>query len=177
MERRFVRWSVLAAILVSTSLASAYAEKSRAIRRPVGSKSKTAATTAVPIEWQPDLRTAHRVAQRTGRPILIVVCGPGCAPCRQLKAETLGDRSLAKYINTSFVPILLDYNQKEHQRTAEILDVKVLPTCVILSPEIDVLQSIEGFVKPAEFTKSLHLAIDEQRALAAAITASHEVER
>lgn len=177
MERRCARWSVLAAILVSTSLGSAYAEKSMGIRKLVGAKPKMAAGALVPIEWQCDLRTAHRVAQKTGRPMLIVVCGKHCVPCRQLKSETLANRSLATYINTSFVPILLNYDLDEHKRAADILEVKVLPTCVVLSPEVDVLQSIEGFVKPAEFTRSLHLAIDEQRALAAEVMDGDGVDR
>lgn len=184
MERRFVtpgvvRFCILAALVLCVATSTASADKSAGFRRWLGlkPKPKAASQAVVPIAWQPDLKSAHLEAQRTGRPILVVVCGPRCRYCDKLKMETLGDRSLATYINTSFVPVLLSGRTAEERHAVKVLDVQAFPTTIILSPEIEVLQSVEGFVRPAEFTRSLHLALDEHRAQRAETTVGYEVER
>lgn len=162
MDGRRIGWLVTGAVLISIVWGTSGFAKSRfSIRRLSGTQSKPAATD--PIEWQHDLKSAHRVSQSTGRPMLIVVCGPGCAPCRRLTSETLGDPAVAAFINAEFVPVHLDYKRPEDQRAAEILEVKALPTCVILNADADLLGAIEGFVRPPEFTKVLHRALDYQR--------------
>lgn len=163
MDRRRLGWVVLGAVFLSIVWgASGFAKSRFGIRRLSGTRAKAPAD---PIQWQHDLRSAHRVSQETGRPILIVVCGPGCAPCRRLTTETLGDSSLATFINTEFVPVHLDYRKPEDQRSAEILEVKALPTCVILNSQAELLGAVEGFVRPPEFTKLLYQTLAYQRKL------------
>ncbi|HTI52456.1 MAG TPA: thioredoxin family protein [Planctomycetaceae bacterium] len=159
MERRTIHRVLLGAILFSVVWGASGWAKPRFIRR----LSATKTPAAEPIRWQPDLKTAQRVAQETGRPMLIVMGGDRCTYCKKLEAETLGDVSTATYINTSFVPVHLHWERD--QRAAQILEVKALPTCVILSPEADLLGSVEGFVKPPEFTRLLHQSLDFQRKL------------
>src|SRR5262245_48045663 len=107
MDRRILTWAVAATVMMSAAWEASGWEKPSFIRRLSGTKSKNAPA-GEPIQWQPDLKTAHRVAARTGRPILIVVGGPGCVYCKKLEAETLGDASVSSYINTAFVPVHLD---------------------------------------------------------------------
>lgn len=166
MDRRLLGWLVAGAVLLSIVWADSGFAKSRfSIRRLSGTRAKTPAVD--PIQWQHDLRSAHRVSQETGRPILIVVCGPGCAPCRQLTNETLAEPALAAFINTEFVPVHLDYAKAEDQRSAEILEVQVLPTCFVLNADADLLGKSEGFVRPPEYTKMLYRSLEYQRELAA----------
>ena len=173
MERRVMRWSILGAILISALWVTAgWAAKPRLIRKLSGTKSRSAERATVAIQWQPDLKAAHRVSQQTGRPMLIVVCGPNCAPCRQLVNETLTEASLATYINTAFVPVHLDYQRDN--RAAKILEVQALPTCVVLTSEADLLGTIEGYVRPSEFTSTLHQSLDYQRTLQASAAAAEE---
>ena len=47
----------------------------------------------------------------------------------------------------------------------QILEVKSLPTTVILSPEADLLGSVEGFVKVREYASVLKQSIDFQKTL------------
>jgi thioredoxin-related protein len=171
MDRRQLGWVIFGAVLLSIVWGAAgFARPSFGIRRLSGSRPKAPA--AEPIQWHRDLRSAHRASQETGRPILIVVCGPGCAPCRRLTTETLGDESLATFINTEFIPVHLDYKKPEDQRSAEILEIKALPTCVILNSDAELLGAVEGFVRPPEFTKLLHQTLDYQQKLKAEQAAS-----
>jgi thioredoxin-related protein len=168
MERRRVRWVLMGAILFSVVWGTSGWAKSRFIRRLAGIKGRE--TAAEPIRWQPDLKAAQRLAQESGRPILIVMGGDRCAYCKKLEAETLGDAATANYVNASFVPVHLHWERD--QRAAQILEIKALPTCVVLSPEADLLGSVEGFVKPQEFTQLLHESLEFQRKLQAGVDPS-----
>jgi thioredoxin-related protein len=167
MDRSFVRVTVLGALLISVVWGTGAAAKSRFIRRI--SAAKPRATAPLPpseaIHWQHDLRTAQRFSAATGRPMLVVFGAPWCTYCKKLEAETLGHPSLASYINTEFVPVHLDFDKD--RRAAQILEVQSLPHCVILSAQADLLGSVEGYVRPPEFTKALHQAVNYQRTLEA----------
>jgi thioredoxin-related protein len=162
MERRSIHWVLAGAILFSVVWGTSGSAKPRFIRRLAGIKGRETAA-AEPIRWQPDLKSAQRLAQETGRPILIVMGGDRCAYCKKLEVETLGDAATANYVNNSFVPVHLHWERD--QRAARILEVKALPTCVVLSPEADLLGSVEGFVKPSEFTQLLHQSLEFQHKL------------
>lgn len=166
MDRRRLSWLVLGAVFLSIVWGTSGFAKSRfSIRRLSGTRSKAPA--AAPIQWQHDLQTAHRLSQETGRPILIVVCGPGCAPCKRLTTETFADPALSAFINTEFVPVHLDCKKPEDRRSVEILEVSALPTSVVLNADAELLGKVEGFVRPPEFSKLLYQTLDYQRKLQA----------
>ncbi|MFN0051172.1 MAG: thioredoxin family protein [Planctomycetales bacterium] len=172
MDRRSVRlltWTTLVLIVTATVTQAA---KPKLIRRLSGSKPLATAPATEPIEWQPDLKTAHRISQETGRPMLLVFGGAHCTYCRQLEKQTLGQPALASFINTAFVPVHLDYDRD--QRAAKILKITSLPTCVILSPDATELGSVKGFVRAPEFTRVLHEALNYQKALQAEAAAEEQ---
>jgi thioredoxin-related protein len=163
MDRRIVYGLGAAAVLISVVWGGTGWAKPRLIRRMSGSQAVQAP--AATLHWQPNLRTAHQTARMTGRPMLVVFGGERCAYCKKLEAETLGNPALANYINGSFLPVHLDY-QKDN-RAAQVLEIKALPTCIILSPEADLLGTVEGFVGAPDFAKALVQALDFQRSLQA----------
>jgi thioredoxin-related protein len=167
MPRNLASWTVLGAVLVSTVWGTSLMARPKFMRRTSATQAKAGTETpaANPIQWQQDLRSAQRASRATGRPILIVFGGPRCMYCKKLEVETLGHPSLADYINSEFVPVHLDFDRD--RRAAQILEIKSLPTTVVLSSEADLLGTVEGFVRPPEFTKTLHQAVDYQRQLQA----------
>jgi thioredoxin-related protein len=167
MLKRIARDATLGAILVSTVCGVSVMARPKFMQRTSATQTKPAAAAPVesPIQWQRDLRTAQRISKSTGRPILVVFGASWCTYCKKLEAETLGHPSLAEYINTAFVPVHLDFDKD--RRAAQILEVKSLPACVVLSAEADLLGTVEGYVRPPEFNKTLNLALDYQRQLQA----------
>jgi len=167
MLKRIARDAALGAIAVSTLWGASVMARPKFMKRTSATQAKPAAEAPVesPIRWQRDLRSAQRISQSTGRPILVVFGASWCTYCKKLEAETLGHPSLAEYINTAFVPVHLDFDRD--RRAAQILEVKSLPACVVLSPDADLLGTVEGYVRPPEFTKTLHLALDYQQQLRA----------
>lgn len=120
-----------------------------------------ASPTAARIEWQRDIFAAHQISQRTGKPILLVFGAEWCTFCKKLEKETLGHRQMAHYVNSSFVPVHIDFDREK--RIAGILKVEKIPCTVVLSPEADLLGKKYGYYKPLEYYNVLQDAHHLQR--------------
>ena len=115
--------------------------------------SVVAAEPASPIDWRKDLRTAHRQAAATGKPVLIVFDAEWCRFCKKYEAETLGDPTMAAYLNREFIPVRLDFDRD--RKVADVLEVESLPCTVILSPEADLLGKVVGAQPPKDLWEAL----------------------
>ncbi|MBI3863046.1 MAG: thioredoxin family protein [Planctomycetia bacterium] len=162
MDRRIIRFSVAGLLLCSAAMGATVATKPAVSNRPA-KKEAQAAQAPQSIQWLYDLKQAHRLSRVTGRPILIVFGGPWCQFCKKLDREVLSHPTIVKYINNTFVPVHLD--AKKDERAAQILEVKSLPTTVILSPEADLLGSVEGYVAVKEYATVLKQSVQFQKTL------------
>jgi len=164
MDRRIVRIGMGVVLLTTVAIgASALAKSSSSKSKTQTAQDAKASQSAQKVHWLQDLHAAQRASIASGRPMLIVVGGPKCYYCKKLDAEVFANPTVAKYINSAFVPVHLDYYK--HTRVAQILEVKSLPTSVILSPEADLLGSIEGYVNLREYAVVLHQAVEYQRSM------------
>jgi thioredoxin-related protein len=167
MDRRLLGFGKLVVLVSTVAVGATLYAKSG----PAKSSALTSQTTKAPkatasaqtVQWLDDLETARRASVATGRPMLIVFGGQHCVFCKKLDKEVFTHPVLARYINTAFIPVHLDF--EKNSRAAKILEVKSLPTSVILSSEADLLGSIEGFVATREFAEVLHKSIEFQRTL------------
>ncbi len=114
---------------------------------------RSPAETAGSVKWHDNLQTAHRQAASENKPILIVFGAEWCGFCTKLEKQTLKSQDVSRYIQESFVPVHLDFDKD--RRIADILEVKSLPCCVVISPEADLLGRIEGFQGPVPFHQKL----------------------
>lgn len=112
------------------------------------------------VVWQSDLKAAQKQAVRTGRPMLIVFGADWCTHCGKFEKNTLGNPTMAGFINREFVAVHLDFDKQ--QETAEVLEVEALPCTVILSPEADLLGKVVGAKAPKDYWEALQDAKDEQ---------------
>lgn len=140
MHRRILRLVGVGVILVGTVATSAIAAE------PVANG----------LNWQPDLHTAHALAVRENKPLLLVFGAEWCGWCKKLEKSTLGDPQMVKYVNATFIPVHIDVDHQK--KVAEILEVESLPCTIVLSPNADLLGRFEGFDKPAGFYKKLEAA-------------------
>jgi thioredoxin-related protein len=146
--------------------ATAATKPAASSRKPQQNPQSTQISENAPsIQWVYDLQTAHSQSLATGKPMLIVCGGPWCVYCKKLEKEVLGHPTIAKYINKTFIAVHLD--SEKDQRAVEVLEIKSLPTTVILSPEADLLGSVEGFVKVRDFATVLKQSVDFQKTLRA----------
>jgi len=164
MDRRSVGMGMGVVLLTTVGIcASAVAKSYSSGNNSQTTQSPKAILKAKGVHWHHDLRAAQRASLATGRPMLIVVGGPKCYYCKKLETDVFANPTVARYINSSFIPVHLDYYK--NAREAQILEVKSLPTTVILSPEADLLGSIEGYVNVRQYATILHQAVEYQRSL------------
>jgi thioredoxin-like negative regulator of GroEL len=123
---------------------------------------KTAETTVSgpQIAWHTDIRAAGQEAQRLKMPLLLKFSASWCGPCQRMKAETFTDAAVVARVNACFVPV--DVDADKHPELAEALEVEALPTVVILTHDLKVLDRVEGFRTAAKFRPTLAKVCDRQ---------------
>lgn len=105
------------------------------------------------IQYQRDLQAAHRESIRQNRPVLIVFGADWCHFCTKLEKESLEHPQIARYVNETFIPVHLDFD--EAKRAAKILDVKAVPCVVALTPQAELVGRLDGFAPPKKVGEML----------------------
>ena len=139
MDRHVMTWCALGVVL---ALIAGQKHLSAAEPAPAGE-----------IQWQRDLQSAHRESLRLNRPVLIVFGAEWCHFCTKLEKESLGHPQIAQYINQTYIPVHLNFD--EAQREAGILDVKAIPCVVALTPQAELVGRLDGFASPQKVGEML----------------------
>ncbi len=99
------------------------------------------------IDWNRDLKRAWQSAQAQQRPLLLFVTGDRCRYCTLMKQQTWRDPAVAFAVNQGFVAAEIHTNF--HDRVAEALKIRALPTTFVISPDRKILARLDGYL-PAE---------------------------
>jgi thioredoxin-related protein len=162
MDRRTALCGISGLLLTSIAFGAKDSGRPRDAAYKPEQTSQTALL-APPIEWVHDLKRARRISASTGRPMLIIVGGPNCQFCRKLESEVLGHDTVARYINSSFVPVHLD--AQKDQKAVKILEVASIPTTVVLNADADLVGTVSGYVAVREYAQFLKDTLDYHRSL------------
>ena len=124
------------------------------------------------IRWEKNIFAAHDVSLKTGKPMLFVFGADWCTYCNKLEKNTLNHPQMANYVNSTFVPVHLDFDRDK--RIADILGVDKIPCTVVLSPEADLLGQKFGYLTPIPYynvLKSAHQLQHKNRQVSLTIPA------
>jgi len=114
------------------------------------------------IQWEPSLDSAQRLASQTNRLVLIYFSGRSCTYCKRLEAEVLNQPSVAAAINADYVAVKVVAD--DFPSTARRYGITNLPTTVIASPQGQVLDSKQGFVRADEYVARIsQVAVEMKR--------------
>lgn len=105
------------------------------------------------INWETDLLKARSKAMQTGRPILIVFGAEWCTFCKKMENTTFSEKEMVGAINERFVPVHLDFDKSKS--IAQALEVKGIPSSIVISTDADVLSRKDGFAKSEDYYKVL----------------------
>jgi len=100
------------------------------------------------IAWRRIPQAAQQEAQQSARPLLIYVGADFCGYCRRLERTTWGDDSVARTIDSSFVPLHVD--GAHDGELARRLGVRGFPAVIVLSPAGQIVGRVDGYRGPAE---------------------------
>lgn len=152
-------------LLVSGALVAAErAEQAEPLRQP--EKVAVAVVREIPaaaLEKQRPLRhgvfrftsypAAWTAAQKSNRPILVFATAPGCSHCVKMIGETYRQPKISQLLGDSFETVYVD--RAEQPDLAAKLQVRWYPTTIVVSPNNEVLDVIEGYIDPATFAQRL----------------------
>jgi len=96
---------------------------------------------------------AWTAAQKSNRPILVFATAPGCSHCVKMIGETYQQPKISQFLGDSFETVYVD--RAEQPELAAKLQVRWFPTTIVVSPDNQVLDVIEGYVDAATFAQRL----------------------
>jgi uncharacterized protein YyaL (SSP411 family) len=94
-----------------------------------------------PVSWQPWSKDAFALAARLDRPVLLFVGADDCAGCTAMDQEVYDDPALAGLINSLFVPVRVDRDERpdvaqRYQAAVQTLaGLRGYPLTVFLTPD------------------------------------------
>jgi thioredoxin-like negative regulator of GroEL len=87
---------------------------------------------------------AWTYAQKSNRPILVFATAPSCPHCVRMIHESYQSPQIKQFVNDSFETVYVD--RTEQPSLTAKMNVKWFPTTVIVGPNNQVLDVIEGYV-------------------------------
>ena len=105
------------------------------------------------VQWMQNYEHAIAESRRTGRPMLIKVSASWCQYCERMQRETYADPAVTRDIRGSYIPVALDGDRD--RRLIEALGVKTLPATLIVTPDLRIVDRVEGFRTARQMTQML----------------------
>ncbi|MFK7819190.1 MAG: thioredoxin family protein [Planctomycetaceae bacterium] len=106
------------------------------------------------VQWQSDLRRAADFAKAQQRPMLVTIGADWCTYCKKMKAETFREGRFIQSVNRGrFVSVMLDADK--NQSVVSRLGIRSLPTTMIVAPNMQIVERIEGFRTAEQMTAVL----------------------
>ena len=104
---------------------------------------------ATKIAWRTDLGQAQSEAKSRDKLLWIQFSGPWCGNCRRMEKAAFVHVPVLLEARERFVPVKL--RSDEHENLALSLGLSVLPSTVIVRPNGEVVDKLEGYAEPDEF--------------------------
>ena len=108
---------------------------------------------AAGIQWVDDPRQAAKMAAQRQVPILIHVTASWCHYCHKMARETYTQPDIIQYANQNFVCLKLDADKEKD--IVKALNIRSLPTTVVITPEMQVVSTNPGYSNTAKLSKQL----------------------
>jgi YHS domain-containing protein len=109
------------------------------------------------IPWRTDLGTAQVEAKEKNLVLWLQFTGPWCPNCRRLDRGAFVHPAVVSSSREQFVPIKL--RSDEFEGLALSLGLSVLPSTVLVRPNGEVINKLEGYADPNEFYSFLQQSL------------------
>ncbi|RKD86139.1 thioredoxin family protein [Mangrovibacterium diazotrophicum] len=107
------------------------------------------------VVWADDMVTAQKLANDSGKNMLLFFTGKWCVPCRIMKREVFADKEVMKAINAQVVPIMIDIDDPNSQELVKRYKIGGTPITIFTDPQGNVLDYAVGKIDKTEFLEML----------------------
>jgi thiol-disulfide isomerase/thioredoxin len=101
-------------------------------------------------------------AQSSNRPILVFATSSNCPHCVRMVGETFRAPQVHRYVNDSFETVYV--NRAEQPELAAKLKIRWYPTTLVVGPDNQVIDVIEGYVDAKTFAQRLQTSVAAHQA-------------
>ncbi|UQA55258.1 thioredoxin family protein [Polyangium aurulentum] len=136
--------------------------------RPAPSAAATVAHRPPGPWFSGTIEQAFTRARAERRTVFLYWGAAWCPPCNELSSEVFSKPRFAELM-AGFVPVYLDGDTEEAQRSGEALGVSAYPTMLVLSPEREELLRVNGSVDLRELEEALGAVVGRGESFAAAV--------
>lgn len=126
----------------------------------ISSWTNTSSADVTPISWQLRVQDALDEAKKTGKPLFVSVSTDWCHYCAKMDRETLSDVEVSTHIQKCFVPLKIDGDA--NRELVRLLGVQSFPTTLIMTPNMEVLQTMNGFRSAVQLDVALERICESQ---------------
>ncbi len=98
-------------------------------------------------------------ATQQQRPMLVMFTSDSCIYCKKMLAETYGHPAIQRMLAGNTQTVLA--HADDYPGLVKKLGIRGFPSSVLVSPQGDVLDFLEGFVPPKEFAKRVSPLLKE----------------
>lgn len=96
-------------------------------------------------------------AQSTNRPILVFATSSNCPHCTRMIGETYRSPQVSRFLNDSFETVYV--SRTEQPELAAKLKIRIFPTTIVVGPDNQVLDVIEGYLDSKTFAQRLQTTV------------------
>lgn len=108
------------------------------------------------IDWQVYNQTIFIKSKQQNKPVLLFVKADWCSHCQKMRETTLLDSGVAKLVNQSFIPVMIDADKD--RELAKKYKVTGLPAFIVLNSQEKIVKDFTGEISIVDFMRDLSQA-------------------
>ena len=121
---------------------------------------------------QTSIEKGWQSAVQQQQPMLVMFTSENCRYCKKMLAETYGHPVIRQMLAANTQTVLA--HADDYQSLVKRLGIRGYPSSVLLSPQGDVLDFMQGYVPPKEFAQRIGPLLQAQALQARAASLPHQ---
>ena len=107
------------------------------------------------VSWSADYPEAQQQAVQSDKPMILFFTATWCVPCRIMKRTVWADEQVATEVNERFIPLMVYADDPDMDEVFSRYRVGATPTTIIMDPQGNVLEWVQGKIEKADFLNLL----------------------
>jgi len=107
------------------------------------------------ITWTDNIESAQKLANNSGKNIMVFFTAEWCSPCRIMKRQVFADSEVKKAIDSKVVQVEINIDDPNAESLVKQYNIGATPTTIFINPEGKVIDYYVGKVGKTKFLEML----------------------